>query len=348
MRPYIVINGVKSTLVDGLLISDLPNIIKPAMRKDITEIDGRDGTVVTKLGYEAYEKEITIGLYGQYDIDRVVKYFNSSGTVIFSNEPDKYYNFEILDSIDFKKLIKWKTATVKFYVQPFKYSVTDTKRTLMSQILTLGSGSATANGITCKWNGNTVTLTGTASANTNFFIPINMKALAGSYTVNVVSNRSNGCMFRICKSSPINSQSLGGKAFAENAVETVEGSAGIYKYLFIYVPSGSQSASMTVTVNTHQVNIENRGNIYSRPIMTLYGSGQITLSINGNAVLSLEITDGSITLDGESMNAYKGNVLYNRHVLGDYANLVLESDENIVGWSGNVSRLDIEKQSRWI
>ena len=122
---YIILNGIKSTQINGLMIQQLAPITKPLMRTSVEEIDGRDGDIVTKLGYSAYNKEITIGLYDEYDVDEVIQYFASEGTVTFSNEFDKYYNYQILEQIDLEKLIRFKTAKVVFHVQPFKYSAVD-------------------------------------------------------------------------------------------------------------------------------------------------------------------------------------------------------------------------------
>lgn len=123
MIPYIIINGVSSKNINGLLIQSLSPISKPKIRTSIEEIDGRDGDIVTTLGYAAYDKPITIGLKGDYNVDEVIEYFNTSGKVTFSNEIDKYYNFAIYDTIDFNRLIRYKTANIKMHVQPFKYSV---------------------------------------------------------------------------------------------------------------------------------------------------------------------------------------------------------------------------------
>ena len=126
MIPYIIINGTSSKSINGLLIQSLPPISKPKMRTSIETVDGRDGDIVTTLGFSAYDKQVKIGLHGDYNVDDVLAFFNSSGTVIFSNEIDKYYNFAIYEQIDLVKLIRFKTATVSLHVQPFKYSDSET------------------------------------------------------------------------------------------------------------------------------------------------------------------------------------------------------------------------------
>lgn len=129
MRNTITLNGIESNEIPGLLIQSLPPISKPLMRTEIEEIDGRDGDIVTNLGFSAYDKDISIGLYGEFDIDEVISYFTSSGTVIFSNEPEKYYYYQIINQIDFERLLRYRTATVTLHVQPFKYSTEETAKT---------------------------------------------------------------------------------------------------------------------------------------------------------------------------------------------------------------------------
>ena len=122
MRNYVIQNGKDSRYIKGLLIQELPPITKPLMRTSIEQIDGRDGDVITRLGYSAYNKKMKIGLFGDFDIDDIIQFFNSSGTVIFSNEPEKYYVYDILDAIDYERLLRFRTAEITYHVQPFKYS----------------------------------------------------------------------------------------------------------------------------------------------------------------------------------------------------------------------------------
>lgn len=136
IQPYIILNDIDSRTISGLLISSLPPISKPQVRTQVETVDGRDGDLVTPLGFSAYDKVITIGLTYGYDIDDVIEYFNSEGVVVFSNEPDKFYRYAIYEQIDFDKLIRFKKAEVTLHCQPFKFSTTE------APIVRSGSGSS--------------------------------------------------------------------------------------------------------------------------------------------------------------------------------------------------------------
>ena len=234
MRNYIELNGVNSQTIQGLLIQELPPITKPKIRTSIEEIDGRNGNIITELGYSAYTKSFLIGLYGDYDINQVIAYFNSSGTVVFSNENDKYYNYNIIDQIDFERLIRFRTATVQMNVQPFKYSLTDN-----SKIFSIGTETS--------------------------------------------------------------------------------------------------------------ISITNAGNIYSKPVLTITGTGTINLNLNGTQIFSISLGDiGSIVIDTENMEAYNGTVLLNRSVIGDYDAFKLNSGANTITWSGTITQIQIDNYSRWV
>lgn len=237
MRNYIILNDRSSEEIPGLLIQELPPISKPLLRNQIEEIDGRDGDIVMPLGYAAYDKDVSIGLYGKFDVDDVIEYFNSEGKVVFSNEPDKYYKYQVLNQIDFERLVRFRTATVTFHVQPFKYSDDEKEKTYTS-------------------------------------------------------------------------------------------------------------------FDNNSVTIRNNGNYYSRPKITIFGTGTINLSLNGNQlfVINLGSQATQITIDAEQLEAYDEdtNVLMNRSVDGDYDNLRLKVGANTISWSGSVTKIEINKYSRWI
>jgi predicted phage tail component-like protein len=119
---YIIWNNKDSREIKGLLISELPPITKPNMRVKETVIDGVDGSIIEELGYESYDKSITVGLKVGANVDDILGYFTGNGEVVFSNEPDKYYVARIIKGIDYKRLLRYRVATVTFRVQPFKYN----------------------------------------------------------------------------------------------------------------------------------------------------------------------------------------------------------------------------------
>lgn len=118
---YLIFKGEDSREIKGLVISELPPISKPQMRTVETVVDGVDGSLIEEVGYSSYDKSVIIGLTHNADIDEVIAYFSGSGDVVFSNEPDKYYKASIVNQIDFARLVRYKTATVTFRVQPFKH-----------------------------------------------------------------------------------------------------------------------------------------------------------------------------------------------------------------------------------
>ena len=113
MNNYVIFKGIDSRTIRGLIIQELPSITKPKMRVSETVIDGVDGSYIEELGYESYDKTIKIGLTRNYDIDEVIDYFNGEGSIVFSNEPDKYYKVKIINQINYERLVRFKEATVK-------------------------------------------------------------------------------------------------------------------------------------------------------------------------------------------------------------------------------------------
>lgn len=92
--------------------------------------------------------------------------------------------------------------------------------------------------------------------------------------------------------------------------------------------------------------VHNPGTVYAQPKITVYGSGNITLDINGTA-FPLSAVDGYLTIDSESMEVYKGSESRNSKFGGaDFPRL--ETGKNAVSWTGNVEKLVIEPEWRWL
>lgn len=360
---YIILNGKKSTEINGLMIQKLPAITKPPVRNNIETIDGRDGDIVTVLGYGAYDKTFEIGLYGDFDINEIIAYFNSAGTVTFSNEDDKYYNYQILEQINFERLIRFRTATVTMHVQPFKYSLVDQTKTYKfnTNLLNFTDYTKTTNGITVTVADGVFTVSGTGTATTEFYIPVQTLNLdEGDYTLNAMSSgtAANSCSFRLIYDSPSNANSFGGTyaALQNDATASINASINrdkTFNYIWFYI---SPNVAMNFTVNFTLINnaaktmsVYNNGNIISKPTITIYGEGTINLQLNGYQLFVINLgNEGNITINISEMEAYKDGILKNRLVTGNYENFVLNPGSNTISVTGDVSQVEISNFSRWI
>lgn len=359
---YCILNGVKSNTVKGLLIQSLPPVSKPLIRTQVEQIDGRDGDIVTPLGYSAYDKQMKIGLYGDFDINDVIQYFDSSGTVTFSNEPDKYYNYQIIQQIDFERLLRFREATVTFHVQPFKYSAIDDPVTGSTDKFSgLPNDTITKNGITVTASGGNIAISGTASAYAEIYLPIfPVNLAAGSYTLALTASGTGAtaCPTRLIGDVPSNADSFGGTyvSLQENGTATLSATltaAKTFNYLWFYIsPNVAVDITLDVMVidsSITSISLLNLGNTNARPTIELTGSGIINLMLNGNEVLSLNLDAiETIAIDTEAMNAYYGDVLANRAVTGDYEDVVLAPGTNTLSWSGSVISVQVSNVSRWI
>lgn len=186
---YVILNGNDSRNINGLLIQSLPPITKPAMRTEVEEIDGRDGDIITPLGYSAYNKTVKIGLYGDYDVDEVIGFFNTSGTVIFSNEPEKVYSFQALDQFDFERLIRFKTADIVFHVQPFKFSLVESPLTFTTKEISGEGASVTLSPTTAGGVLNSFKMYGNAaqSGTPTTAAPVPIQTVKGLNTVRFIN-----------------------------------------------------------------------------------------------------------------------------------------------------------------
>ena len=97
---------------------------------------------------------------------------------------------------------------------------------------------------------------------------------------------------------------------------------------------------------TKATTVFNSGTVYSQPIITVYGGGDITLYING-VDFPLYGVEESITIDSEMMEVFKGTKNQNSKYGGDDFPK-LEVGENTVSWTGNVEKVVIEPKWRWL
>lgn len=97
-------------------------------------------------------------------------------------------------------------------------------------------------------------------------------------------------------------------------------------------------APENIIVSSSGTQINNPGTAESEPVITVNGSGDISLMV-GQYVVSLSGVSGSITLDSELKEAYKGMALANAQMAGEFPELL--PGLNAVTWLGSVSSVVI-------
>ena len=91
--------------------------------------------------------------------------------------------------------------------------------------------------------------------------------------------------------------------------------------------------------------ITNPGPVFAEPVITVYGSGAITLIV-GQTIIELEGIEGSIILNSTLQEAYTGTTLKNGSMSGDFP--VLKPGTNAISWTGNVTKVDIAVHWRYL
>ena len=100
-----------------------------------------------------------------------------------------------------------------------------------------------------------------------------------------------------------------------------------------------------VTITTSSYVLVNPGSVYSEPIIHVYGSGDMTLIVNGSFV-ELEGVEDSIVLNSVIQEAYQGETLLNEKMDGEFP--MLKPGNNLISWTGNVSIVVIEPNWRFL
>ena len=252
--------------------------------------------------------------------------------------------------------MRFRTAKVKMHVQPFKHDAVERTFDIVNQFLHIQDSTASKFGITVTSSDGSVSVSGRATSDVDMEVPIESMSLSGSYTMTAsASGSAAGCALRLIDGSP--SRSFGGsymelKNNGDSTITATADSNAEYDALWLDIKAGtSVNFTLSVTMASDSFNeiaLTNRGNVVSRPTVTVYGIGNVELAINAVTVLSFSIEGGSITIDAEEMNAYHGNALMNRRVTGDYSDLRLNVGENVISWRGDVTGIRVEDFSRWL
>ena len=126
----------------GILVNELPPIIKASRDINKITIPGRDGFLTEDL--ETYGETVKACECTILDItmvDQVLAWLDGSGEVIFSNQLSRKYQACIINQIPFNRIMrKWYKFIVIFDCQPFAKMLTNAVQTLTSPGVVFNTG----------------------------------------------------------------------------------------------------------------------------------------------------------------------------------------------------------------
>lgn len=115
-----------------------------------------------------------------------------------------------------------------------------------------------------------------------------------------------------------------------------------YSVTFTVAPFRYLTTNPAISVNSGDL-VSNSGTYYSRPVIAITGSGDITLTVNGRE-FHLYGVSGTVTVDSERHICYSGNtVIYNKDS-GSYP--LLAVGENLIEFTGSVTAVSLVKNER--
>lgn len=132
-----------------------------------------------------------------------------------------------------------------------------------------------------------------------------------------------------------------------NAIDFTQVLKYISKFVIVFNcrPFKYESESTTIEMIA-EGSITNPGSIYSEPIIKIFGSGDINVTINSEIIKLKEVTD-HIILDTVQQNCYNETIdNLNNKMNGEFPKF--EVGENNISWTGSVSKVEVIPNWRWL
>ncbi|MGI6678456.1 MAG: distal tail protein Dit [Dehalobacterium sp.] len=126
----------------------------------------------------------------------------------------------------------------------------------------------------------------------------------------------------------------------------------VYKYtssfpvIFNCQPFKYAVENEIINLNESDITINNPGSLESEPVIYVYGNGDILLNIN-KQIIELSGVDGKIILNSEIQDCYDDEMNnINSKMTGEFP--LLKPGENTIIWTGNVTKLEVLPNWRWL
>lgn len=126
----------------------------------------------------------------------------------------------------------------------------------------------------------------------------------------------------------------------------------VYKYtssfpvIFNCQPFKYAVQNHLITLNVGGESIHNPGSLEGQPVIYVYGNGDIVLNISDQTI-EFNGVEGKIIINSEIQDCYDDAMNnLNSKMTGEFP--FLKTGENIITWTGNVTKLEVLPNWRWL
>lgn len=98
-------------------------------------------------------------------------------------------------------------------------------------------------------------------------------------------------------------------------------------------------------VATNGGNIDNIGTYKSLPVLTLYGAGDSTVTVN-DQTFSMNLQKDYAKVDSDIMEVYFQNTNLGQQMTGDFP--ILLPGKNKISWTGGITKIEVERRCRYL
>ena len=110
-------------------------------------------------------------------------------------------------------------------------------------------------------------------------------------------------------------------------------------------PFGYSVDNEEIVISEKDTCIYNYASNYSKPIITIWGSGDINILIDEQQI-TLKGVEDYITIDSVKMRSYKDLENQNSKKIGNFP--IIKVGENNISWDGNITKIAMTPNYRWI
>ena len=110
-------------------------------------------------------------------------------------------------------------------------------------------------------------------------------------------------------------------------------------------PFGYLIDNSMITITSNNKSFNGKGTHWSEPIIKVYGSGTINLTINDNQITLKDVVE-YITVDSSKKRTYKDLNIWNNKKIGDFPRL--SYGKNTISWTGTVTKIEIIPNWRYL